>query len=196
MNRKMLADVEHGAPDPLVAAPQLHSLPCDFDLLIEVPEYEGLPRTLADDPLPALHAIAVALLANEVVTNAYKHAFPNNASGKIAVALCRRSNNTLILQITDDGIGLRTGAAGGGFGLKLVRTFAAQLGGVLTVATPGDAPGTAITLTMSLVSTLGRRRTDASEEDAMLSLAAYDDANCGARQTRVRQSLTQTDPWV
>jgi two-component sensor histidine kinase len=112
--------------------------------------------------LPVDEAIAVALLANEVVTNAYKHAFPNDSRGEITVTLCLTSGNTLMLRITDDGIGLRTRSPGGGIGLKLVRNFAEQLGGVLTVAATADAPGTVITLAMGLSSKISRRHTDSS----------------------------------
>jgi two-component sensor histidine kinase len=112
--------------------------------------------------LPVDEAIAVALLANEVVTNAYKHAFPNDSHGEITVTLGLTSDNTLTLRITDDGIGLRPDSRGGGIGLKLVRTFAEQLGGVLTVSATADAPGTVITLAMCLSSKLIRRHTDSS----------------------------------
>ena len=110
--------------------------------------------------LPADEAIAVALLANEVVTNAYKHAFPNDARGEIGLALGLTADNTLTLRVTDDGVGLRPNSTGGGIGLTLARTFAAQLGGVLTISTAADARGTAITLTMRPTSKLSRRRTD------------------------------------
>lgn len=116
--------------------------------------------------LPVDEAIAVALLASEVVTNAYKHAFPNDARGEIALTLGLASDNTLTLRITDDGIGLRPNSTGGGIGLKLVRTFAAQLGGVLTISTAADARGTAITLTMRPASKLSRRHTDSSLDAA------------------------------
>jgi two-component sensor histidine kinase len=121
--------------------------------------------------LPVDEAIAVALLANEVVTNAYKHAFPDGSRGKITVTLCLTPDNTPTLRITDDGIGLRTSSTSDGIGLKLVRTFAAQLGGVLTVSTVADAPGTTVTLTMRPASKSGRRRTDSSHVGAVSPLA-------------------------
>lgn len=120
--------------------------------------------------LPVDEAIAIALLTNEVVTNAYKYAFPNDSCGKITVTLNLAADNTLTLQIADDGIGLRTSSTDAGIGLKLVRTFAAQLGGVLTVSTGTDAPGTVITLVMGPASKLSRLRTHSSL-DAPLPVA-------------------------
>lgn len=99
--------------------------------------------------LPVEEAIAVAFLANEVVTNAYKHAFPNDCCGQVTVTLRVTPDDTLTLRITDDGIGRRASTTSSGIGLKLVRTFAAQLGGVLVIADPSNATGTAVTLTFS-----------------------------------------------
>jgi two-component sensor histidine kinase len=97
--------------------------------------------------LPVDQAIPLVLLANEVVTNAYKHAFPNGSSGEITVSLQHPSEHVLILRIADTGIGWHpTGGGGIGMGLKLIRTFAAQLQGTLIFSTP--ATGTAITLTI------------------------------------------------
>jgi two-component sensor histidine kinase len=93
-------------------------------------------------------AIAMALVANEVMTNAYKHAFPDGTCGEIAISLRRAPENTLILQITDNGIGMRSGNDESGLGLKLIRTFATQLRGTLAFARPLDAAGTAVTLTI------------------------------------------------
>jgi two-component sensor histidine kinase len=93
-------------------------------------------------------AIPMALLANEVITNAYKHAFPDGASGEISISLRCAPGNAAILQITDNGIGGQRGSDQGGLGLKLIRTFAAQLQGTLAIAEPVAAAGTTVTLTV------------------------------------------------
>ena len=98
--------------------------------------------------LPVDQAIPLALLVNEVVTNAYKHAFPNDSCGAITVSLRRPSEHALILRIADTGIGWHATGGGAGIGLRLIRNFAAQLQGTLTLATPADQAGTAITLTI------------------------------------------------
>lgn len=98
--------------------------------------------------LPVDQAIPLVLLANEVVTNAYKHAFPNASSGEITVSLRHPSEHVLTLRIADTGIGWRPTGGGTGMGLKLVRTFAAQLQGTLVFSTAEQETGTAITLTI------------------------------------------------
>jgi two-component sensor histidine kinase len=106
---------------------------------------------LTSDPiaLPVDQAIPLALLANELVTNAYKHAFPDDSSGEITVNLRHTLKNELTLRIADTGIGLYLTGSEIGMGLKLIRTLAAQLRGTLTFATPPEGVGTAITLTIS-----------------------------------------------
>ena len=105
---------------------------------------------LTSDPisLPVKEAIPIALLANEAVTNAYKHAFPNDSPGTITVQLRRIPENVLVLRIADNGIGLHPSGGAGGMGLKLIRTFAAQLGGALDIVGQADGVGTALTLTI------------------------------------------------
>jgi two-component sensor histidine kinase len=99
--------------------------------------------------LPVDQAIPLALLVNEVVTNAYKHAFPNDAQGEITVSLRRSPERELILRIADSGIGYQPTGGGVGMGLRLIRNFAAQLQGTLIFSTPAQGAGTAIALTIS-----------------------------------------------
>jgi len=74
-------------------------------------------------------AIPCGLIINELVSNAFKHAFPNGKSGKIHIRLSA-IDHLLILQIQDDGIGFpaklnphRTES----LGLTLVATLVHQL---------------------------------------------------------------------
>lgn len=105
---------------------------------------------LTSDPiaLPVDQAIPLALLANELVTNAYKHAFPNDSSGEIKVSLRQTPENELILRVADTGIGVHLTGSESGMGLKLIRTLAEQLRGTLTFATPEEGAGSAVTLTI------------------------------------------------
>lgn len=73
-------------------------------------------------------ATSISIIVNELVTNALKHAFNGEASGKVSVEGRHGSGFELI--VTDDGRGM-DGAAKpdhGGLGTKLVESFARQLG--------------------------------------------------------------------
>ena len=86
----------------------------------------------------AEQAIAMSILVNELVTNALKHAFPDDRRGQIRVRL-GRSNGDLLLEVADDGVGMKPGARsrGSGLGTRLVDTFTKQLGARYEVET-GD----------------------------------------------------------
>lgn len=103
------------------------------------------------DPLelPAEDAVAMALLANEAVTNAYKHAFPNDSAGRITVTLHRTPENALSLRIEDTGSGFSPPASDEGMGLTLIRSFAAQLRGALDVRRREIGMGTQVTLSIA-----------------------------------------------
>lgn len=93
------------------------------------------------------HAIPIALLTNEAVTNAYKHAFPGSRSGQVSIRLARTASSAFLLEIHDDGIGLPADTREGSLGLKLIKTFAAQLKGTLAIDGQ-SAGGTAVRLTV------------------------------------------------
>ena len=98
--------------------------------------------------LAADDAIPLALLANEIMTNAYKHAFPEQRSGVIAVNLMSAAGNSIVLRIMDNGIGIRSEGADSSLGLKLVRSFAQQLRGAVAFEKPPSASGTVVRLSM------------------------------------------------
>ena len=50
--------------------------------------------------------IHLGLLITEVVSNSLKHAFPNRETGTIQLSFRRRDDNSLILSIHDDGVGI------------------------------------------------------------------------------------------
>ena len=56
--------------------------------------------------LYADRAISLALIVNELVTNAVKYAFSNRHEGHIYVRLVRQDANTALVSVRDDGIGL------------------------------------------------------------------------------------------
>jgi two-component sensor histidine kinase len=86
---------------------------------------------------PAQKAAVVALIANELVTNAVKHAFRDRMTGTIAVSLRRMEGSSVTMSITDDGAPLPVNdlKSSAGIGLNLTARLADQLGGALTVDT-------------------------------------------------------------
>ncbi|MFZ5425468.1 MAG: PAS domain-containing sensor histidine kinase [Thermodesulfobacteriota bacterium] len=76
-------------------------------------------------------AIPLGLLVNELVTNAYKHAFRPGVTGRLGVSL-KRENGLCTLTVTDDGPGLPAGldpSRAHTLGLQLVSALVGQLKG-------------------------------------------------------------------
>lgn len=112
----------------------------------EVARRVELRITSAQIVLSADDAIPLALLANEVMTNAYKHAFADGASGMIVINLSCEPQNAVVLRIMDDGVGMRVDECDRGLGMKLVRSLAAQLRATLSIEKPPGTSGTVMTL--------------------------------------------------
>jgi two-component sensor histidine kinase len=106
----------------------------------------GLRITCDPTILGADEAVPIALLVNEAVTNAYKHAFGPGSAGTIAVHLSRVSTQSLLLRIMDDGIGMPDARPDKGLGMTLMQSLADQLDGALTFTRPTDVSGTVVTL--------------------------------------------------
>ena len=90
-------------------------------------------------------AVALALFTVEALTNIFKHAFPGEARGVIRVMLAPDRPGQLRLAISDDGIGFSMDETGKSVGSRLIRTFAAQLGGVSTIRSE-EGKGTVVDL--------------------------------------------------
>jgi two-component sensor histidine kinase len=81
--------------------------------------------------LPMDAARSTALIVNELATNALKHAFPDDRPGTVKIRLAREDDE-IVLLVEDDGIGIPADTQQeSGFGRKLVRALAQQLGGVV-----------------------------------------------------------------
>lgn len=92
-------------------------------------------------------AVSVGVVVTELVTNAYKYAYPLGTSGEIRVQVERDSCDNVLLAVEDDGIGW-TGAGeirGTGLGSRIVRAMATNLRSALAYL-PGS-PGTRAVLT-------------------------------------------------
>ena len=91
----------------------------------------GSVRLALDQALPC------GLLVNELIGNSLKHGFPDGLSGELRVSLqALDDGTTLLLQVSDDGVGLPPDFAarqGQSLGLQLVADLAQQLDGRLDI---------------------------------------------------------------
>ena len=94
-----------------------------------------LEMQLAPTSLVLDQAIPCGLILNELISNALKHAYPQEASGKLNITL-ELHDDTVKLTVADDGVGLPPNMdplQDGNLGLELVRTLVDQLDGQLRV---------------------------------------------------------------
>lgn len=100
--------------------------------------------------LPLDIAMPLSIITTELVSNAFKHAFPGNRTGSVTVSLVE-SDGECIFAVADDGVGFaspgaKTGAEAAradgkhrGIGMDLVEALASQIGGSLSRASDGGA---------------------------------------------------------
>lgn len=76
-------------------------------------------------------AIPLGLIVNEVVSNAFKHGFPDGRPGKVAITLERPLEGAeAVLIIADNGAGMSETPSGGqGLGTRLIAALVGQLNG-------------------------------------------------------------------
>jgi two-component sensor histidine kinase len=84
-------------------------------------------------------AVPLAFIAAEILTNAFKHAFPGNRTGKVTITARREGDNGLLM-ITDNGVGLPKDARSiRPLGLTIVTKLVQQIGGTLEEPSPGGS---------------------------------------------------------
>ena len=109
----------------------------------------------AFDELPSDFATPLALVINELVTNAVEHGL-QELGGTVWLSAHRYKNDSgddaLTVTIADDGVGLPEGQIAEGLGLQIVRTLVtSELGGTIDWS-PREGGGTVFTLELAYTS--------------------------------------------
>jgi len=85
-------------------------------------------------------AVPCGLILNELISNAFKHAFQGRAHGEITTALGTAPDGRVFLRVSDDGVGLPAGLGwqqSHSLGLRLIHLLAGQLHATAEVRTEG-----------------------------------------------------------
>lgn len=96
--------------------------------------------------LDAAELLPLAVILNEAITNAIKHAFPGNKTGYIQISLGRLLTGEVYLQVRDNGIGLPAAFRHDherSLGFTLITGLVRQLQGVCTIV---DDHGVVVTI--------------------------------------------------
>jgi two-component sensor histidine kinase len=113
--------------------------------MIADPERLSIAVTVDDSAVDADTSVSLGLIVTELVINALKHAFPDQAKGTIAIDY-RATDGDWTLMVTDDGVGMPTGADApkAGLGSGIVEALARNLQSEIELS---DArPGTVVTI--------------------------------------------------
>jgi two-component sensor histidine kinase len=110
-------------------------------LVQDVADGYGLPvqvrLDIAEVRISGARAMLLGLLVNELVSNAFKHAFAPRGGGSLHVSVEGRGDGTLRLCVADDGPGFTATEQAGHMGSRLIEAFAQQLGGSIAVESAG-----------------------------------------------------------
>lgn len=99
-------------------------------------ENPGVPIRLSTDLQPVILSVDLALpcglILNELISNSFKHAFPDGASGEIRLTLRSETTGKCTLCVEDTGVGISTNLdinTSRSLGLRLVRNLTKQIHG-------------------------------------------------------------------
>lgn len=83
--------------------------------------------------LTSNHVATLALVVNELATNAIKHAFEEGKAGHISISVRQNGRREAVIIVDDDGLPFPdpTGSKDGGMGLGLVKRLVASVDGLL-----------------------------------------------------------------
>ena len=136
---------------------EIEARPYMEDLLAEIGKAaEGRPIELAlamdDIRLPGRDAVSFVVIVNELVTNAIKHAFVDDAPGRIVIRFeeaVLEGDPALAMSVEDDGVGMPAEIETKGLGQTVIASLLRSMRATMTSSplTPGaERPGTRVTL--------------------------------------------------
>ncbi|HEY8609941.1 MAG TPA: sensor histidine kinase [Roseomonas sp.] len=123
--------------------PYLRSLCADLQDSAVLAPGQRIDARIEEGSFPGDTAVRLGLIANELVTNALKHAYVGRPPGNVEVIFARHSEETWQLSVSDSGKGLPgffNPAASSGLGMRLVHCLVRALNGQLQVEQ--TCPGT------------------------------------------------------
>ena len=100
-----------------------------------LPQHISMQASFDEAIISDMAASKVAIIVNEIATNATKHAFPNDREGLIKIVGQNHKNGQYILTASDNGIG-NNGAgelSSSGIGMRIMQASASQISGVLSL---------------------------------------------------------------
>ena len=104
--------------------------------------------TAGNFPVPIDYAVPLTLFVVEAVTNAFRHAFPAGIRGAVTLQF-QLEGGEAVLQISDNGQGYVVTDEAGQMGTELMRGFATQVDGKLSISS-SEGSGTHVVLTFPL----------------------------------------------
>lgn len=118
--------------------------------MISDPDRMSILVHVDDSVVGAATSVSLGLIVTELVINALKHAFPEQASGTIVVQYASEGQGWT-LSVADDGIGIAKAenAPKAGLGTSIVEALSKNLDGV--IETTDGAPGTVVTISHAAV---------------------------------------------
>lgn len=95
-----------------------------------------LARNLEEVNLAIETVVPVGIILTELLSNCFKHAFPDHQGSEITVTLRSKGGNAFELIVADNGIGMPASVdlvTPNTFGLSLVKTFSQQIAGQFSI---------------------------------------------------------------
>lgn len=109
----------------------LSSLICDIVSFYPDSRNITIEKNIEDIPLDSRSVSTIGMIVNEIITNSFKYAFPDNSGGIISINLSR-SGSMINMEVFDNGVGFaysKSGIKKNGLGISLINAMTAQLGG-------------------------------------------------------------------